>query len=487
MKRKRRSILTMALLTALASILLATAAAGAGFTDVPADSYYAPSVLWALDNGVTTGTSDTTFSPENTCTRGQVVTFLWRVSGCPEPAAAACPFRDVAPGSYYEKAVLWAVEQGITNGTSATEFSPDALCTSAHILTFLWRALGKPEPGVNGTLPLKDPEAYYVQPWIWAANNDMFRDMDNFDIEAACSRAMTVTWLYRADRGWDPVVLQRQIVLDEGAVCGVYYAGGSGGAGDRGSILKLLRERGVTDAFPFLEEIPDDNVVLTAGGQDLFLIVPLSADASVTVNRWIVDESSGYTGAAGEILSRNDSGQPVLLCCNVSDIMPDTVVTVTNPVSEGAGCVIFNPCLSLKNGRVSIRTIEELGAYTSFGKFCDLTPYPADEALAAPDGIRFEPDASMAPFAGGLKAVWNAVPGADEYIVKYFAQFPSDRGWTLIEYENPDGTEASYFCQAFWKIRLDVAAASERGLGPVTSVVLTEDELYPILMGREKP
>ena len=178
MKRKTTLFLPIFLLL---TILLTVSASAAAFEDVPEDAYFAPAVQWALDNGVTTGTSSTTFSPDATCTRGQVVTFLWRASGCPEPEAGSCPFTDVAPGSYYEKAVLWAVEYGITNGTSATEFSPDALCTSAHILTFLFRSLEEAQPVITETLPGVDPNAYYARSWTWAANNDMLQDMDDFE------------------------------------------------------------------------------------------------------------------------------------------------------------------------------------------------------------------------------------------------------------------------------------------------------------------
>ena len=487
MKQNLTTKLSGALVLAVLTAVLLTVGAGAdSFTDVPADSYYAPAVLWALDNGVTTGTSATTFSPSDTCTRGQVVTFLWRASGCPEPAAKKCPFRDVAAGSYYEKAVLWAVEQGITNGTSVTEFSPDALCTSAHILTFLWRSLGQPEPGPNGTLPMKDPDAYYVLPWVWAANNELLRDMDGFDIEAACSRAMTVTWLYRASRSWDSDVVQRQTVADEGAVCGVCYAGGSGGKSELGALLTLLNGRKVTTAFPFLSELPAENIVKTAGGQDLFVIIPRSPDAEVTVYRWTVDESSDYRGAAGEVLYHSDRGQPILLCANVSDIMPDTLVKISNPTSDGGGTVMFLPSVSSKNGRLSTQTVEVLGDEIALGKFCDLTSYPTDKKLAVPEGIRFEPDDSMKPDAGGIKAVWDPVPDADEYVVKFYARFPQDDGWVLRVYENRDDTEASYFCQDYYMIRADIRAASDKGLGPETSVVLTEEEITAILFGKAK-
>ena len=110
------------------------------FYDVNPGMYYEKAVLWAVEEGITNGTSTTTFSPDANCTRAQIVTFLWRAAGQPEPKTTARPFNDVSPGMYYEKAVLWAVEEGITNGTSTTTFSPDDNCTRAQIVTFLYRA-----------------------------------------------------------------------------------------------------------------------------------------------------------------------------------------------------------------------------------------------------------------------------------------------------------------------------------------------------------
>ena len=111
------------------------------FKDVARGSYYYDAVLWAVENGITKGTSATTFSPDATCTRGQIVTFLWRSQKSPA-AGSVNPFTDVAADAYYADAVLWAVKEDITNGTSSTTFSPDATCTRAQIVTFLYRCLG---------------------------------------------------------------------------------------------------------------------------------------------------------------------------------------------------------------------------------------------------------------------------------------------------------------------------------------------------------
>ena len=111
------------------------------FADVPADSYYAKAVAWAVEQGITKGTSDTAFSPNATCTRAQIVTFLWRSQKSPA-SDGVNPFTDVAADAYYANAVLWAAEDGITGGTTATTFSPDNNCTRAQIVTFLFRCLG---------------------------------------------------------------------------------------------------------------------------------------------------------------------------------------------------------------------------------------------------------------------------------------------------------------------------------------------------------
>lgn len=113
------------------------------FSDVPEGAYYTDAVAWAVEKGVTSGTNGTTFSPNADCTRAQIVTFLWRAAGSPTPKSKESAFTDVVAGSYYETAVQWAVENGITSGTSATTFSPNADCSRAQIVTFLYRCLGK--------------------------------------------------------------------------------------------------------------------------------------------------------------------------------------------------------------------------------------------------------------------------------------------------------------------------------------------------------
>ena len=170
------------------------------FDDVAEDTYYFDAVEWAVENGITTGTSDTTFSPDMTCTRAQAVTFLWRAAGSPEPKSNVMPFEDVAAEAYYYKAVLWAVENGITKGTSDTTFSPDADCTRAQIVTFLWRA--QKSPAAIGVNPFTDvaADAYYVDAVLWAVEEKVTKGTSEttFSPDADCTRAQIVTFLYRA-------------------------------------------------------------------------------------------------------------------------------------------------------------------------------------------------------------------------------------------------------------------------------------------------
>lgn len=170
------------------------------FIDVPAGSYYENAVIWAVDKGITTGTSATTFNPNGICTRAQAVTFLWRAAGSPAPKTKVMPFADVKAGSYYYDAVLWAVEQGITKGTSDTMFSPDATCTRAQIVTFLWRANGSPAVSGNSAFTDVAADAYYAAAVTWAEKNDVTGGIGGglFGSNNNCTRAQIVTFLYRA-------------------------------------------------------------------------------------------------------------------------------------------------------------------------------------------------------------------------------------------------------------------------------------------------
>ena len=170
------------------------------FIDVPAGSYYEDAVIWAVGKGITTGTSATTFNPNGICTRAQAVTFLWRAAGSPADKSAVMPFTDVKAGSYYYDAVLWAVEQGITKGTSDTAFSPDATCTRAQIVTFLWRANGSPVASGNSAFTDVASDAYYAAAVTWAEKNDVTGGIGGglFGSNNNCTRAQIVTFIYRS-------------------------------------------------------------------------------------------------------------------------------------------------------------------------------------------------------------------------------------------------------------------------------------------------
>ncbi len=162
------------------------------FTDISPDAYYYDAVLWAVEKGITTGTGDgTTFSPLDTCTRSQVVTFLWRAKGCPEPTSAVNPFVDVTEADYFYKPVLWAVEQGITTGTSATTFAPLATCTSSQVITFLWRANDEPAAETAGT-------EWYAKAVAWANGKQLLDGTAvPFAPDNLAPRSDIVTYLYR--------------------------------------------------------------------------------------------------------------------------------------------------------------------------------------------------------------------------------------------------------------------------------------------------
>ena len=168
------------------------------FTDVPASAYYYDAVYWAVENGVTNGTSATTFSPDASCTRAQMVTFLWRAAGSPEPESTVNPFTDVSASAYYYDAVLWAVEQGITNGTSATTFGPDVTVTRGQTVTFLWRYDGSPAVSGSGFDDVVS-DAYYADAVAWAASEGVTSGTSatTFSPSNDCTRGQIVTFLYR--------------------------------------------------------------------------------------------------------------------------------------------------------------------------------------------------------------------------------------------------------------------------------------------------
>ena len=172
--------------------------AGNGFADVPDNAYYSAAVKWAVEKKITNGTADKTFSPDKTCTRAEIVTFLWRAAGSPK-AKGSGGFSDVAANSYYAEAVAWAVENGITSGIGNGRFDSDAICTRAQAVTFLCRATGK-AIAYNGAFSDVSNNAYYAGSVAWASENDVTKGVSDgrFAPDTSCTRAQIVSFIYRA-------------------------------------------------------------------------------------------------------------------------------------------------------------------------------------------------------------------------------------------------------------------------------------------------
>ena len=171
------------------------------FTDVPNDTYYYNPILWATRNNITTGTSEYTFSPEAACTRGQIVTFLWRAAGSPEPASSVMSFGDVGESDFYYKAVLWAVENGITNGYGGADiFAPDVTCTRGQVVTMLNRYLGGKATNTENPFDDVKEDAFYYDAVLWAAENGITTGTSatTFEPDATCTRGQIITFLWRA-------------------------------------------------------------------------------------------------------------------------------------------------------------------------------------------------------------------------------------------------------------------------------------------------
>ncbi|MBQ6159878.1 MAG: leucine-rich repeat protein [Oscillospiraceae bacterium] len=171
------------------------------FEDVKQGKYYTIPVAWAYGRGITSGKDDTHFAPNETCTRGQVVTFLWNAMGKPAPTITDCPFVDVKPGKYYYDAMLWALETGVTSGKDDTHFAPNETCTRGQVVTFIWNAMGKPEPTITDC-PFVDvkPGKYYYNAMLWALENGVTSGTDatHFSPNQTCTRGQVVTFLYNA-------------------------------------------------------------------------------------------------------------------------------------------------------------------------------------------------------------------------------------------------------------------------------------------------
>ena len=200
----KKRIISAVIFAAVLFSLCVSSAFAASFTDVAPGAWYEEAVNWAVENGITTGMGKGLFAPNNTCTRGQVVTFLWRSQGEPAPQGGNNPFTDVKEGDYFYEAVMWAVENGITTGLSRAEFGPSSPCNRAQVVTFLWRTMGKPAPE-DPTNPFGDvaESAYYYDAVLWAVEKGITTGMGEgvFAPDNACNRGQIVCFLYRTPTG----------------------------------------------------------------------------------------------------------------------------------------------------------------------------------------------------------------------------------------------------------------------------------------------
>ena len=169
------------------------------FADVKADQFYYTPVLWAVENGITLGVDATHFKPNDSCTRGQVVTFLWRAAGCPAPAGTECPFGDVVPDQYCYQAVLWAYENEIALGVSGNLFNPEGTVTRGQVVTFLWRAMGQPPAETENPFQDISEDRFYYSAVLWAVQSGITNGMEagQFKPEDNCTRGQVVTFLHR--------------------------------------------------------------------------------------------------------------------------------------------------------------------------------------------------------------------------------------------------------------------------------------------------
>jgi hypothetical protein len=168
------------------------------FTDVESDAYYADAVAWAIEQGITTGTSATTFSPDEPCTRAEIVTFLWRLAGSPDMSGVDSPFNDLDPDDYYYHAVLWGIENGVVQGLTPTTFGGDVIVSRAQAVTFQWRAAGSPD-ATGQTFTDVDYDEYYGDAVSWAVSTGVSTGTSatTFSPDSVCTRAQIVTFLYR--------------------------------------------------------------------------------------------------------------------------------------------------------------------------------------------------------------------------------------------------------------------------------------------------
>ena len=308
----------------------ATFAAGSDFKDVASNAWYYNSVKWAVDNDITGGVGEGLFGPENYCTRAQVVTFLWAANGKPEPASLNNPFKDVSNNAWYLKPVLWAVENGITGGTSDTTFSPEKTCTRAQVVTFLYAAQGKPAVSQNaGSFTDVASNAWYINPVLWAVENDVTGGVGNnkFGPENYCTRAQVVTFLWKADQiGDTPAKPTTPPVVTEAPTTPT------------------------PSAPPVVTPAPELKILVQPKGQTVdygeaaVLSVTVSGGEAPYSYRWMVDGAQ-ISGANGDEYAATDPGT---YSCVITDaagtkIKTQSAIVKVNLPDDGSLVISKNP------------------------------------------------------------------------------------------------------------------------------------------------
>ncbi len=313
---KKRKNLVAALLAGVLLSFTGLEAAGASlpdsFEDVEQGRFYYDAVYWALENGVTTGTSATTFSPEEACTRAQTVAFLWRMAGEPEPENLDTGFEDVDSGRFYAKAVAWAVENGVTTGTTPTTFEPNGICSRGEFVTFLYRAAGKPEANIYAMFTDVEEGRYYEKPVSWAVENGVTTGTTpvTFSPGDVCTRGHVVTFLYRWATGTKVKIVN---VQDFGAVPG-------DDIDDTDAIQNAANEEGaemvyvpagvyVVNAEPGIKLQSNTNLVMDpeavlevkGNSQDHYNVIRARNAANISIyGGQIIGERDKHTGSEGE-------------------------------------------------------------------------------------------------------------------------------------------------------------------------------------------
>ena len=326
--------------------MMPTVMAASPFSDVPGDAYYYDAVLWAVEKNITTGTGGGKFSPLMNCTRSQVVTFLWRAAGSPEPTATEMNFTDVPADAYYYDAVLWAVENNITTGTGNGKFSPLMDCSRAQIVTFLWRSQGS--PAVSGVEnPFKDVPAgqYYTDAVLWAVKEGITTGTaaDKFSPDMICTRSQIVTFLYRCMGSTEEapalkIDSQPSSVECEAGSTVSFYVTVSGGT--PGYTYQWWYSNDHVDPI----EIGENETWATGWDTEELLVYIYASDFYDHLKLWcVITDANGET-VTSDKATVTEAGGPLVINVQPENVMciPGETVTFPVVVSGGRGGVFYD-------------------------------------------------------------------------------------------------------------------------------------------------